>query len=79
MDTFEKGTRSKDILDNPLVKEAFSTIKQALIEEWENQSDPSAREEVWYTLKGLERFKGLLETNIDNAMFDSTMQEDANE
>jgi hypothetical protein len=75
MESISKGNLSRDVLDNPLVVEAFTNIREALIAEWENNSDSSARDELWYTLKGLERFKRTFEVAVENAVLDSQLQE----
>ena len=62
----QRGTQAKEFLDNPLTKDTLTTIEEAIIDQWKVQVSPDAREELWYTLKGLERFKSILEQTVES-------------
>ena len=70
MNSIERGERAKELLDNPLVEEALIRIKEFLVEEWATNTDSQAREELWFTLKGLERFKNYFEAAVSSGQYD---------
>lgn len=70
METIERGNRSKAILNDPLVEEALEAIEKGIIETWQSSTVTETREELWYTLMGLRRFKGIFETAISSGEFE---------
>ncbi|NIR49997.1 hypothetical protein GWO43_15980 [candidate division KSB1 bacterium] len=59
----QRGKQAQDVLDNELVKDAFSKIENALNETWK-RSDPNdteGRERVYLSIKLLQRFKDQFE------------------
>ena len=78
MDSIRKGQLSKELLDNPLLKETLEIIESALIDQWKDSNDSKVREEVWYTLAGLRRFRGVLEIAVQNGEADYALQEKYN-
>ena len=70
-----EGYRASEILADPLVKKAFHEIEAAILEQWKSTADTELRDELWYTLKGLNRFRGYLEIAMQNEQFDLAMEE----
>jgi hypothetical protein len=75
MNTIEKGIASKELLENPLLKESLDTIREAIISQWTITVDPDLREELWFTLAGTNRFETLLRNAIENGRIDLAMKE----
>jgi len=75
MKAIEKGHRAENILQDPLIVEALTGIEQALREQWTNASTTEVREELWYTLKGLLRFKHYLTVIVDNGVYEEALLE----
>ena len=67
-DRIERGHKAKAILDNPVYGEAFSTLRDKLIAEWEatRMSDEAERERIWALMQMLKRvnqyFEGVAKT-----------------
>jgi hypothetical protein len=62
-----RSQQAQDLIDHPLMKEAFETIRQTYLKEWENSParDSEAREKIWTYLKQLEAVKGHLLQTIE--------------
>jgi hypothetical protein len=58
----ERGRQANELLENPLIKEAFETIRSRYMSEWENSParDSAGREKIWTYLKQLEAVKAHL-------------------
>lgn len=69
----DRGQRASELLNDPLLQEALQSIKNTLHDSWAETSDFAAREEMWYTLKGLLRFENYLEVTLENSKFDKAM------
>jgi len=75
MNPIQRGQASAAILENPLVKEAFEVIESALNDSWRTSPDAQVREEIYYTLKGLDRFRLVFETAIQSGSAELALQE----
>ncbi len=55
----QRADNAQRILEDPLVQEAFSTLRQEFLERWENSpaQDTNARETLWLGLKILSRLE----------------------
>jgi hypothetical protein len=73
-----EGHAAKAILDNPIVEEVFNLIEKTIHDQWEESAEPQAREELWFTLQGLIRFREILQVTVDNQEFDTTLKEKYN-
>lgn len=73
MDSITRGHRAKELMDDPLIKEAFELIEQQIHIEWKNASNGSDREELWYTLRALERFKDYFNIAMQNGDLDTKL------
>jgi hypothetical protein len=58
----ERGRQATDLLEHPLMAEAFEAIRQRYLSEWENSParDSQGREKIWTYLKQLEAVKAHL-------------------
>ena len=69
-DGIQKGDHAKRLLEDPLLTEALDNIEEATINMWKDTVDSKARNELWFTLKGLERFKTQLQSLIEDGVYD---------
>lgn len=60
----QRGQDAKRLLEEPLLKEAFETIEQELIEQWKQAParDVEGREKLWLMLHLLNKVHGHLES-----------------
>jgi len=58
-----RGVRAKELLDNDLVQEALTTLKDEYVRAWEASParDAEGRERLWVMVKLVEKFRGHLE------------------
>lgn len=58
----ERGRQATDLLEHPLMQEAFSLIEERYLTEWRNSParDSAGREKIWTYLKQLEAVKAHL-------------------
>lgn len=63
-----RARRAQQLLDDPLFKEAFETIRNEATRAWEASSarDTEAREIAWLTVKILGRIEGVLQGVVDD-------------
>ena len=54
------------LLENETLKDALAYLEQAYIDVWRAAKTPQARDEVWYNLRGLQRFQEHLNTVVAN-------------
>lgn len=78
MDDKQRGHRAKAILEDQLVVDSFQLIEDSVLEEWNKAATTDLREELWYTLKGLHRFKTALEIAVQNGEYQTIMEEPNN-
>ena len=66
MNEEQRADNAKRILDDPLVQEAFDTLRQEFLDRWENSpaQDTDARETLWLGLKILSRLEAHFESLI---------------
>jgi hypothetical protein len=75
MNVEQKGQAADKLLADPLLQEALETIASALIEQWQETKDSTVREELWFTLQGLKRFKHVLEMTVSNGEDETALKE----
>ena len=53
----EREQRAKNLLDNPLFKEAFEILRQDLMDRWtaSGSSEVEARESIWLAMRLLDK------------------------
>lgn len=62
-----RATEARNLLENPLLAEAFQTIKDEVIEQWQKAPahDVAGREKLWLTLKLLDKLQGTLRQTVE--------------
>ena len=75
-DTIQRGENAARILNDPLVQEVFSGLENLMVNTWKSTSDASEREQLWYTLKGLERFRAAFEAAVQSGQYERTLTDE---
>jgi hypothetical protein len=70
MNTQQEGQAAKNLLEHPVVNLTLDEIEEQLHILWASSNEATERDELWYTLKGLERFKDLLDAKVQNASYE---------
>ena len=62
-----RAANARSLLENPLLAEAFQTIKDEVIEQWQKAPahDVQGREKLWLTLKLLDKLQGTLRQTVE--------------
>lgn len=62
-----RGVKAKQLMENPLLQEAFQTIRSNLHDKFEGSKDgdSQARERIWMMLKVVNEVERHLETVVD--------------
>jgi hypothetical protein len=60
----ERGQQATELMEHPLMLEAFSTIRESYLTQWENSParDTEGREKIWTYLKQLETLRSQMTT-----------------
>lgn len=63
-----RAAHAKRLLEDPMLVEAFATIRNEAISTWEKTAarDTEAREIAWLTVKVLGRIEGVLQSAVDD-------------
>jgi len=63
-----KGVRARALLDDPLLTEAFDTLRSTYMDAWQKTqvAETEKRERLWVMHKLVDRVKGHLEQLVDN-------------
>lgn len=63
-----RGEQARDLLNHPLLVEAFDLIEGETIKAWEDSParDTEGRERLWLQLKLLRRLRGHIESVVDS-------------
>ena len=70
-----RGQHAASLLQDPLMVEALTAIEQTLQESWISATTTEVREELWYTLKGMQRFKQYLSLAVEQAEYETALME----
>lgn len=65
-ETARLGQHAKQLVNDPNNAQVLNMIEQQLTQSWKNAQTTEDREEIWYTLKGHQRFIETLLTLEDN-------------
>lgn len=70
LNEMDRGQQAKDLLEHPLMLEAFETIRQTYLTQWENSParDVEGREKIWTYLKQLDSLKAHLTSVIQTGL-----------
>lgn len=62
-----RGEEARQLLEHPLLAEAFHTIREEVTKQWENSPvrDVEGREKLWLTLRLLSRLEGQLQLMVE--------------
>lgn len=71
----ERGQHAENLLQDPLVVDALKSIEQVLQDSWKEAPSAEIREELWYTLKGMQRFKHYFTVAIEQGKFETALME----
>ena len=72
----QREQKAKNLLDNPLFKEAFDVLREDLMNRWESSgsTELEARESIWLAMRLLDRLHGhitsIVETGHMNKMLE---------
>ena len=75
MDQISRGHRASELLADPLIVEALDGLEQLLQSQWLDSTTSEAREELWYTIKGMQRFKQYLRIAVENGDYEKALME----
>jgi hypothetical protein len=64
----ERGRQAEELVNNPLLREAFDNVRRVIETGWQNTSseDRQARENAYYLLRSLQALEGNLKAIIVN-------------
>lgn len=62
-----RGEEARQLLEHPLLAEAFQTIRNEVIEKWQSSParDVEGREELWKTLRTVNKLEGQLQSVVE--------------
>lgn len=62
-----RGEEARQLLEHPLLAEAFQTIRNEVTEQWQGSParDVEGREKLWLTLRLLNRLEGQLQSVVE--------------
>lgn len=62
-----RGDEARQLLEHPLLAEAFQTIRNEVTEQWQSSParDVEGREKLWLTLRLLNRLEGQLQSVVE--------------
>ena len=63
----EKERRARDLVNDPLLKEAFDVLKEDLMNRWNHSgsTDLQARESIWLAMRLLDRIHGHINSIVE--------------
>lgn len=68
MDSSRRAMRARELLQDPLMIEAFSSIQEHCFDSWAGSKDSGAREGYWHQLQALRALKGHFEAILEGEM-----------
>ena len=72
----ERGRRAHSLIDDPLLKEAFDTLKEDLMNRWNHSgsTDLEARESIWLAMRLLDRIHGHISSIVETGHMAKVME-----
>jgi hypothetical protein len=70
LDKEQRISAAKSVLGNDLFNEAWDLIRKEILISWEHSSDLESREELWLSLKVLNRLKSHFESIVTTGKMD---------
>lgn len=74
----QRGNAAKELLENELLQEVISKLRQDSFSAWENSPEPGVREQHWHSIRNLNRIIDRLNKIAADGRFASKQIEDAN-
>ena len=73
----EREQRAKNLLDNPLFKEAFEVLRQDLMDRWNasGSSELEARESIWLAIRLLDKLYGHVSSIVETGHMNKVMSQ----
>ena len=73
----ERERRARSLIDDPLLNEAFDTLKEDLMNRWNHSgsTDLEARESIWLAMRLLDRIHGHLTSIIETGHMNKILDE----
>ena len=79
MDMQDRGHRAAQLLQDPLLLEALDLVEHELTQIWKGANTTlEQREQAWYTLRGHQRFKDILQLALETGKYDQILEEKYN-
>ena len=72
----ERERRAKVLINDPLLKEAFDTLKEDLMNRWNHSgsTDLEARESIWLAIRLLDRIHGHINSIVETGHMAKMME-----
>ena len=73
----EREQRAKNLLDNPLFKEAFEVLRQDLMDRWNasGSSELEARESIWLAMRLLDKLHNHVSSIVETGHMNKVMSQ----
>ena len=73
----EREQRAKNLLDNPLFKEAFEVLRKDLMDRWNasGSSELEARESIWLAMRLLDKLYGHVSSIVETGHMNKVMSQ----
>ena len=72
----ERERRARSLIEDPLLNEAFDTLKEVLMNRWTHSgsTDLEARESIWLAMRLLDRIHGHINSIIESGHMAKMME-----
>jgi len=72
----ERERRARSLIDDPLLNEAFDTLKEDLMNRWNHSgsTDLEARESIWLAMRLLDRIHGHINSIVETGHMAKMME-----
>jgi len=72
----ERERRARSLIDDPLLNEAFDTLKEDLMNRWNHSgsTDLEARESIWLAMRLLDRIHGHINSIVETGHMAEMME-----
>ena len=73
----ERELRAKRLLDDPLLNEAFTTLREDLLNRWNvsGSTEVEARESIWLAMRLLDRVHSHITSIVESGHMDKILSE----
>jgi hypothetical protein len=72
----ERERRARSLISDPLLNEAFETLKEDLMNRWQHSgsTDLEARESIWLAMRLLDRIRGHINSIVETGHMAEIME-----